>query len=181
MAQVCGLRNLVGINDYKMSTMTLSQVVRASVGDYFHADLAPEMRFGQTNQVDFSGASPWLGGIRVELERRREDPVNNVVKAWRQARDNPNKAHFTLVHIFSGFYSSRRAKLENARFVGEMMSAWSDGNGRSIKHVAVLFDFEPPSGDADPTVSDAVAQQIREQIRHQLEERIPIFKVAASK
>jgi hypothetical protein len=62
-------------------TMTLSEVVRASVADCCDTDLSREMCFGKANQVDFSGRSALIGNIRVELERRREDPVNNVVKA----------------------------------------------------------------------------------------------------
>ncbi|HWP60605.1 MAG TPA: hypothetical protein VNL14_22110 [Candidatus Acidoferrales bacterium] len=152
--------------------MTLSEVVRASVADCCDADLSRETRFGKANQVDFSGRSALIGNIRVELERRREDPVNNVVKAWRQAAENPSEPAFILVHIFSGFYLSRRAKFENARFIGEMMNMWADTSGRSITYVAVLLDFEPPMGDADPIIGDAVAQTIREQIRRQLDGRI---------
>ncbi len=152
--------------------MTLSQVVRGCVANYFSAELAPAT-VGKSNQVDFSGTCPWLGNIRVELERRREDPVNNVVKAWRQASDNPKEQPFTLVHIFSGFYSSQAAKIENARFVGEKMNAWAEANGRRIKYVAISFDFKPPSGDADPDLSNAVAKQIHEQLCRQLENVLP--------
>ena len=124
--------------------MTLSDVVRASVADYCDMDLSPETRFGQSNRVDFAGRSPLIGNIRVELERRREDPVNNVVKAWRHAKENPTDPPFILVHIFSAFYSLGKAKFENARFVGEMMNAWADAGSLGITYVAVLLDFEPP-------------------------------------
>ena len=153
--------------------MILSEVVRASVADCCETGLSREMRVGKANQVDyFSGRSPLIGNIRVELERRREDPVNNVVKAWRQAAENPSEPPFILVHVFSGFYLSRKAKFENARFVGQMMNSWADASGRGITYLAVLIDFEPPMGDADPVVVEAVAQTIRGQIRRQLEGRI---------
>jgi hypothetical protein len=153
--------------------LTLSQAVCGCIGDHFAAAFAPESTLGPANQVDFVGACAGLGSIRVELERRREDPVNNVVKAWRQAFSNPDDPPFTIVHVFSGYYSSRRAKMENARFVGERMCAWAEANGRRIKYLAIAFDFEPPSGDANPVLADVVAKRIRDQILNQLEEVFP--------
>jgi hypothetical protein len=152
--------------------MTLSEVVCASVGDWCATDLSRETRFGKANQVDFSGRSALVGNdIRLEVERRREDPVNNVVKAWRQAAENPREA-FILVHIFSGFYRSRMAKFENARFVGEMMNMWADTSGRNITYLTVLLDFEPPMGGADAIIENAVAETIGQQIRSELDGRI---------
>jgi hypothetical protein len=152
--------------------MTLSQAVCACIGEYFSTEFAPEMRLGKANQVDFSGKCLPVGNIRIELERRREDPVNNVVKAWRQASENPGEPPFTLVHVFSGFYLSKRSKMENARFVGEKMCEWAQANGHKIKYVALSFDFQPPSGDGDPSVPDVIVKQIRDQIRQQLEDQI---------
>jgi len=155
--------------------MTLSQTVRAVVAEYFCAEFAAEMKLGQANQVDFWGNCLRVGNIRIELERRREDPVNNVAKAWRQADENPSEPAFTLVHVFSGFYSSesKRATMVNARFVGEKMCAWARANNRGIRYVAVSFDYEPPRGSGDPILPDTIANQIRSQISHQLQDLIP--------
>lgn len=152
--------------------MTLSDTVRASVAAYCETDLSPETRFGKSNRVDFAGRSPLIGDIRVELERRRQDPVNNVVKAWRHAIEDPTAPPFILVQVFSGFYSVGNGSFENARFIGDMMNAWADTANRRIAYVSVLLDFEPPKGDADPLVDDVVARDIREQICRQLEGRI---------
>jgi hypothetical protein len=156
--------------------MTLSQAVCAFVAEYFSAEFAAEMRLGQANQVDFSGKCVQVGNIRIELERRREDPVNNVAKAWRQANENPSEPPFTLVHVFSGFYSSKsskRAKMDNARFVGEKMCAWAQANNRGIRYVAVFFDYEPLPAGGDPILPDTIANRIRDQIFHQLQGLIP--------
>jgi len=152
--------------------MTLSEAVRASVSDCCDLDLSSETRFGKSNRVDFSGRSPSIGEVRVELERRREDPVNNVAKAWRQAAENTSEPPFVLIQVFSGLYRSKKAKFENARFVGQMMNAWAEASGRDISYVAVLLDFEPPSGDADPVIDSSTVDTIRDQIRRGLKGRI---------
>lgn len=154
--------------------MTLSQVICDAVSQYFSADLTCETRLGESNHVDFSGSSASCGCIRVEVERRREDPVNNVIKAWRQAKESPVEPGFILVHVFSGFYASRRAKMENARFAGQMMSDWATSIGRSIKYAAILVRFTPPLGESDPVVGGVVAQEIRDDIQRQLEQQVPI-------
>ena len=125
--------------------------------------------------MDFFGVSPGHGAIRVELEKRREDPVNNVAKAWRQACEKTEES-FTLVHVFSGFYSSsssRRAKQANAEFVGERFNEWAQVNRRAIRYQAVSFDFEPPPRDSDHHLADTEAKQIRDQIRRQLKSSEP--------
>lgn len=160
--------------------MTLSDVVRTCINEALSAQLEGEWTAGPSNRVDFSGVSSRHGRIRVELERRREDPVNNVVKAWRQACRKPEES-FTLVHVFSGYYSSRRAKRDNARFVGERMNEWAEGHRREIRYQAVSFDFEPPPGDSDPHLSNAEAQQICVQICRQLNSNVPdsLWKVGS--
>ena len=153
--------------------MTLSDVVRTCVNEAFSARLESEWTAGPSNRVDFSGNSPRHGKIRVELEKRREDPVNNVAKAWRQACEKTEES-FTLVHVLSGYYSSRssrRAKRANAQFVGERINEWAEANRREIRYQAVSFDFEPPSGDPDRHLSDTEAKQIRDQICRQLKSR----------
>lgn len=150
--------------------MFLSDVVRTCVNEALAAGLESEWTAGPSNRVDFSGISPTHGRIRVELERRREDPVNNVAKAWRQACEKAEES-FTLVHVFSGYYSSRssrRAKRDNAQFVGARMNEWAERTGRKIRYQAVSFDFEPPARDSDPHLSSTEAQQIHDQICRQL-------------
>lgn len=152
--------------------MTLSEVVSRCIGDCLSVQLTPERSLGPTNKVDFFGVSPEHGDIRVELERRREDPVNNVAKAWRQAYYNPDEPPFILVHVFSGHYSATRqarfAKSRNARFAGERMTEWAKTKGRGIRYVALSFDYEP-TGAADHAIPEIDRIRICDQIRSQLQ------------
>ncbi len=157
-----------------MQSLTLSELVRACVENYLSVQLRSEERLGLANQVDFIGDSPRYGAIRLELERRREDPVNNVVKAWRQASESPGAPPFMFVHFFSGYYSSRPAKLENARFVGQKMEEWAQATGRSIRYVAVSFGFEPPSGDANPILSIEMMDEVQKEINERLKKALPL-------
>jgi hypothetical protein len=146
--------------------VTLSGTVRDCIGEILSVELKSESTAGRSNRVDFASAD---GRIRVELERRREDPVNNVAKAWRQAFENAEES-FTLIQVFSGYYSKgqRRSKRDNAQFVGDKVNGWARKLGRAIEYKAVFFDFEPPSGDSDPYLSSTHANQICDQIRSQL-------------
>ena len=150
-------------------SVALSDVIRTCIGKVLSVNLDSEWTAGPSNRVDFSGVSSKLGRIRVERETRREDPVNNVAKAWRQAHEKTGES-FTLIHVFSGYYSkgSRRAKRDNAQFVGDRMNEWARDSGREIRYKAVSFDFDPPSGDLDPHLSSTDAKQICDQIRGQL-------------
>ena len=93
---------------YDRTRMTLTNAVQLAVAEWCGAVLSAEQRLGRANQVDFAGRSTSAGEVRVEFERRREDPVNNVVKAWRQAAQNQQEPPFTLVHVFSAFYLSKK-------------------------------------------------------------------------
>ena len=157
-----------------MQAMTLSEVVRVCVESYLSVQLRPEGMLGRANQVDFVGDSPRYGAIRLELERRREDPVNNVVKAWRQASESLGDPPFMLVQLFSGYYSSRPAKMENARFVGQKMEEWAKATGRRSRYIAVSFSFEPPSGDANPIVSAEMMDELRKEISNGLRNALPL-------
>ena len=153
--------------------MTLTQVIRTCIEECLSVKLTPEWNLGPSNTVDFFVRSSMHGNIRVEVERRREDPVNNVAKAWRQACETGEEESFTLLHVFAGFHSSRsttkRAKFNNARFVGERMQKWAQENHRGITYRAICIDFEPPKGNADPVLSDIDAKQVRKQAYHQLQ------------
>ena len=156
--------------------MTISEVTRKCLCDYFSIRLESEHLKGPANTVDFLGISPEHGEIRVELEKRRADPVNNVVKAWRQAHESPDEPSFTMIHIFSGYYRGANiSKFENARFVGERMAEY--GEGCKIKYVTVSFGFEPPENPArlpEPDLSETVERQIYDEIHRQLETLLPI-------
>lgn len=155
--------------------MTLSEAIRKCISDYFAVRLEAEHRKGRANTVDFLGISPVHGEIRVELEKRRADPTNNVVKAWRQAHENPAERSFTMVHVFSGYYrGANSSKLENARFVGERMVEW--GEGRGIKYVAISLGFEPrenPERLPETDLPETAKRLICDEIRRQLDAALP--------
>ncbi len=152
--------------------MTFTEAVKLAIEKYFNINLASEQKRGKANQVDFIGLSSQIGEIRIELERRREDPLNNVVKAWRQAIDNPNEQPFTLIHIFSGFYVSKKSKLENANFVGERMNEWAKITNHKIRYITVLLEYTPPSGNSDPIITDDIIQSIYDQVDIQLQSKL---------
>jgi hypothetical protein len=61
--------------------------------------------------------------ILVEVELKRDDPVGNVVKIWRWARDGKNTQRILFVHAFSKHYWQTKVRQrERAIFVGERMA-----------------------------------------------------------
>lgn len=148
--------------------MTFSEAVKSALEEWGNISLQSEKKIGKANQVDFIGSYLNLTEIRVEIERRREDPLNNVVKAWRQAVDEFNNESFILLHIFSGFYKSKKSKMQNAIFVGERMNEWALSKNRNIKYVPVLLDFTPPPGDSNPNVDQDTIDSIKSQIANNL-------------
>lgn len=81
----------------------------------------------------------------VEIEMRREDPVNNVIKIWRWIEESPTKGQpkrAVLFQVFSAFYERRRAKMENAQFAGRKMAE----DLECIQYRAISWDLNPPVG-----------------------------------
>src|SRR5437660_10155430 len=100
--------------------MTLKELICQVIAENLQLPgLRAEVRNGAANQADF--AVMLTGGrcVIVEIELRREDPVNNVAKAWRAATRDPGNQGFIFIHVFSGFYrNSKEAKRDNAAFIG---------------------------------------------------------------
>ena len=100
----------------------------------------------------------------IELEMRREDPVNNVVKSYRyvdRIKDRVSKRKITFIHVFSLFYEKRRSKRENAVFIGEKMA-------KTIENVAYLpldFNLVPPvAGDNFPVETEHSLEKLIEDL-----------------
>jgi len=144
--------------------MTFSEAIKLSLEEWGSISLQSEKKLGKANQVDFIGIYLQDTEIRVEIERRREDPLNNVVKAWRQAKDESKNESFILLHIFSGFYKSKKSKMQNAIFVGDRMSEWAKSKNKRIQYIPILLDFTPPSGDSNPDVNNDTYNSIKNQI-----------------
>lgn len=98
-----------------------------------------------------------VGGVRkkdsllilVEVELKRQNPVGNVVKIWRWARDKKISKRILFLHAFSAHYTrgprqdQRAAKQEHydrSRFVGERMM--EDGS-LSIEYTTIRMPFKP--------------------------------------
>jgi hypothetical protein len=151
--------------------MRLSDYIHSVLAAHLGIDLEKEVSLGTANQVDYFGVSDVHGTIRVEIERRREDPLNNVVKAWRQTFDASMDDDFTLIHIFSGFYQkSKITKRLNAEFVGQRLVDWATEQGRTIQYWSIGLSFCPPRGDADPELTEEEQVEIAQEIQAQLQE-----------
>ena len=156
--------------------MNFTEAVKAAVENWCSCTLITEVKLGKANQVDFIGTHSKYHEIRVELERRREDPLNNVVKAWRQATENTNE-EFLLIHIFSGFYISKKSKYDNAIFIGEQINFWATSKNRKAGYLSVLLDYIPAKGDSNPIVTETEALNISKQVEEQLNKAINSLKI----
>ena len=156
--------------------MNFTEAVKKAVENWCNCDLTTETKVGKANQVDFTGLHTKFNEIRIELERRKEDPLNNVVKAWRQASQNLNE-EFLLIHIFSGFYISKKSKYENAVFVGKQINSWAIYKNRNIIYLPILLDYIPLKGDSNPIVTENEAIHISYQVKEQIDNTINNLKL----
>jgi hypothetical protein len=96
----------------------------------------------------------------LELELRREDPVNNVIKIWRAIENDPHtysQGHLVILHAFSEFYQSHKSKMENAVFAGQKMVHAI----HRLSYKPLMFDLLPPvAREPFPTNTDGQLQRI---------------------
>lgn len=94
----------------------------------------------------------------LELEMRREDPVNNVVKLWRTIEEclrGRMLRRIVLIQVFSAFYKPGSAKKANATFAGTKMAEAL----RNAQYKTFDWDLTPPvAGKVFPQDTD---EQIR--------------------
>jgi len=91
-------------------------------------------------QVDIAGFSTEHVYI-IEIELKREDPVNNVVKIWRYLVENGSPflgKDVKFIHAFSSKYliGGFLTKRKNAEFIGEKMSE----SIANISYYSIDFD-----------------------------------------
>lgn len=99
--------------------------------------------------------------ILVEVELRRQDPVNNVVKAWKILEGVKNEKQSFLLHFFSGKYSRTHSKYLNAVFIGNKMQ-----EARIAYYTPILLKAKPPSGSYGIfPMSDEDKKDVIEKIR----------------
>jgi hypothetical protein len=132
--------------------MNFSDLIKETIEKWADTPLKSEKKIGKANQVDYSGYL-FNNELRIEIERRREDPVNNVVKAWRQAIEN-DEDNFILIHVFSGYYKTKQSKKKNAIFIGEQMLNWARINKKNIRYDVITVDFIPPQGNPNIDIID---------------------------
>ncbi|MHA1343379.1 MAG: DUF7664 domain-containing protein [Promethearchaeota archaeon] len=79
--------------------------------------------------------------ILIEVEIRRSDPVNNIVKIWRwfvnRLRNNNNIFIYVIHAFYKNYYTGKKARKFNATFIGKY---FSETNSSKIKYF--WFDFE---------------------------------------
>jgi len=96
----------------------------------------------------------------LELELRREDPVNNVIKIWRAVENDPHtysQGHLVILHTFSDFYQAHKSKMENAVFAGQKMAHAIN----KLLYKPLMFDLLPPvAHEPFPTNTDEQLQRI---------------------
>jgi hypothetical protein len=82
------------------------------------------------SKVDVVGLANGVPRILIEIELKKDNPVENVVKIWRWATANRIKTRILFLHAFSAHYlsdagsTSRTAKAkqyERAVFIGKRM------------------------------------------------------------
>jgi len=79
---------------------------------------------GQTWKVDVGG-SPKKSGRRlilIEVELKKDNPVENVVKIWRWAREKEKNQRILFIQAFSShYYKTKRKQYNRSIFIGERM------------------------------------------------------------
>lgn len=104
----------------------------------------------------------------IELEMRREDPVNNVVKFYRyvdRIKDRFLEKRITFIHVFSLFYEKRRSKRENAVFIGEKIA-----KTKNVAYLILNFNLLPPVGGNDfPVETDHSLKRLIEDLVNAIE------------
>jgi hypothetical protein len=92
--------------------------------------------------VDVAGLIDGIPSVLVEVELKKDNPVENVVKIWGWARSTKPISTARLFHAFSAHYfndanrkTPKLKQFERAVFVGDRMS--------KDREVSVRYDFLP--------------------------------------
>lgn len=75
------------------------------------------------SRVDVAGLKHRIPDVLVEIELKKDNPVENVVKIWRWASKERRRKGILFIHAFSGHYKRSKVKqYERAVFIGERMA-----------------------------------------------------------
>jgi len=122
-----------------MNKTNLSDLIRKSIEKSLDIGLKKETEFRGTEKFDYFCENN-KHRVFVEIELKREDPVNNIAKAWRQLDtiEKDDKKSF-FIHVFSASYSESNRKYLNATFIGRKL----EESGKA-KYIPILIPIESP-------------------------------------
>lgn len=139
--------------------MNLSTFIAQCIQHEFNITLEREASLMGLEKVDYLYESDTLRLI-IEIELRRQDPVNNVSKCWKILETLRDTRQTVLVHFFSGKYLKTTSKYDNAIFIGSKMKEQGIADYNPI-----LLLAEPPVGSYGKFVLDQNEKQdIRQKI-----------------
>ncbi len=127
------------------SNLAHELIVRKNLTNYLeqinpYTDWDPGHRLSGYGVVDIFGESSKCVWI-IELELKREDPVNNVAKIFRYVEEDGNEfkdKNIIFIHAFSLHYKPDSSKRMNAKFLGNKMAKQHD----RISYMTIDFDSQ---------------------------------------
>lgn len=116
------------------------------------AELAPEYTWeagwvaDERSRVDVAGLNGKIPRVLVEVELKKDNPVENVVKIWRWAARSKKRKTIVFFHAFSALYHRPAAKsappktkqYERAVFVGQRMRQERKTLGIEYRDLAIF-------------------------------------------
>jgi len=87
--------------------------------------------------------------VLIETELKKDNPVENVVKVWRWAKNVKYSGRILFIHVFSAHYVKSRPyasaptkvkQYERATFIGEQMK---DDQSLKIDYIPLAIKFRP--------------------------------------
>jgi hypothetical protein len=97
--------------------------------------------------IDVVGYFKDKPSVLIEVELRRDDPVNNVVKMWQLFENKKKRKEMRpkifFLHAFSGIYEDeKKSRKESAQFVGGKLNK----SFPQISYIPICFDYYPTHG-----------------------------------
>jgi hypothetical protein len=108
---------------------------------------APWSADGQQWKVDVAGLPKKSGPlVLVEVELKKDNPVENVVKIWRWAKDEKKTQRILFVQAFSAHYKTKKQKqFVRSKFIGERME---EDSSLRIKYKIIHMKYKPRKGNS---------------------------------
>lgn len=121
------------------------------------------------DRVDVYG-EPGGKPVYIEIELRRNEPVTNVIKLWKAAKERRVKKGFILVQAFSGNYLTKDLSPTRVRAHAEFIGGQMNKSCGAV-YMPVPFDYHPrKSGKVGSTYRRLAAQKLAKQVIQNLSE-----------